>query len=173
LEHDELFHDQRLNEASCPLCSSALRVVEPKRGGWGEYGFFQCDACGATVEICNMLDKPMTFEMFRRQMDEEMYFSLKSWIKEKSFFPLMPRADGSVPVVKVRPDKVRCDSCSGSFIPRSNATSEMQTRFCPDCRKNGNAANVVADEKAAVKRSKAAKKAAETRKRNASKKEKK
>lgn len=163
------FKDCRMNEATCPLCQSKLRALQPHISSWGEYGFFQCDACGATLEICNMLEKPMTFESFAKQMRDKFYFTLREWIKDRSSFPLMPRSDGKVSVVKERPDKVKCDSCPSSFIPRSNAKSELQTRFCPDCRSNGSADAVLAEEKRAAKRSAAAKKAASTRRKKAPK----
>jgi uncharacterized protein YbaR (Trm112 family)/Zn-finger nucleic acid-binding protein len=164
------FTDRRMQSASCPLCSNDLRVVKPEASPWGEHGFFQCDSCGCVVQINNMLEQPLIWQEFERIVNGSVYFSLREIVADKSHFPMMPQKDGSIRPVKAPKEKVDCQGCPGTFELRSNAKSDLQTRFCPDCRKNGVAQGVLDAEKAAVKRQKAAKKAAATRKRNASKK---
>lgn len=157
------FTDKRMEVPSCCLCQADMRVITKEITSFGESAYYQCDECGAVVQICNMVDFPKRYEATpQERANGVMYWSLRTFLKEKSDFPSMPGA----PKPKEERDKVKCQSCPGSFVPRANAKSDLQTRFCPECRANGAANQVLVDEKKQLKNRQRGQKAAATRKKN-------
>jgi DNA-directed RNA polymerase subunit M/transcription elongation factor TFIIS len=153
--------DVRLLSATCPLCYSgdgSIRIIRTRIHSWGELVQYQCDECGSMFEVLtNTSLQKWTFE--EHPIDSTMRASLRSC--GDGFAPSHPINQQERRIVADQYERLQCESCPVLFVPRKNAKSEKQTRFCPQCRDDGRADEIMkAETKAKQKDKKSSKKVA-------------
>jgi hypothetical protein len=145
-------------EITCPLCTSgdgSIRIIRVRAHTWGDLVQYQCDECGAIIEVLNNIARKLwTFD------EHPLLSTMRSALKDcgDGYAPENPTMKQQIKRVANQNERLQCEGCPVLFIPRKNAKSGKQTRFCPQCRDDGLADEIIAAEIAAIKKQNSASK---------------
>jgi hypothetical protein len=119
-----------------------MKLIKLEEHNYGEFGFYQCEECGAIMDLCNMVNKPAEFSLISKLVHGAYFQSVRTLLAEYGKFSYMPKEKSihhvsaeKAAAAQAREDKKDyCVECKSKFTPQKSCVAVRE--YCTTCRKD-------------------------------------